>query len=550
MPRRPPTRGRGDPDPNALFDDDSDEGESAPLHPAERPREPTDTEVDDAKLPWDARLVVEKGDYAGKVLKLGGGTAMIGRSSKCELPLKGSSGVSRRHCKVQLISDRYVVIDLESRNGTVVNGETVARKFLSDGDLLEIGDEHVRFIAKARAGAKPLAPPPLDSDDIEDQPTALASPVAVQQPLVKPTPPSNASATTPKKGPTPDGNTSRKTAPQKPARPAGAQPAKKPPPPLPPDVPSDRTASFVVDAALLTPKATPSLSAAALGNTLENQPPELDDEEADEPSAPYTLQPPKRRSGGVMVALLVMVFLVLSLVGVAAWDVMFAERRVISFLRARAPAAATFLEKNVPYVGGDDVVVARDSGPAPATTIDAGAVADRDAGDVVDAGSLAATTTDAGSATTVVDAGSAATVVDAGADKVDQGVDAGTKPVIAADGDVTVGASSAGRVASVRVKVGDVVKKGQTLAVLDAAGGLRRKLESLREEERAFEAAVKKGNKAARRDLEQVRGDIAELTRKAKGAPLLSDANGTVVEVHVRDGATLKAGDRVVTLRK
>ena len=152
-------------------------------------------------------------------------------------------------------------------------------------------------------------------------------------------------------------------------------------------------------------------------------------------------------------------------------------------------------------------------------------------------------------ATTTTDAGSAAQVVDAGADKVAQMVDAGTKPV-AADGDVTVGASSAGRVASVRVKLGDVVKKGQTLAALEAAGGLRRKLESLREEERAFEAAVKKGNKAARRDLDQVRADIAELTRKTKGAPLVTDADGTVVEVHVREGATLKAGDPVVTLRK
>lgn len=566
MPRRPPTRGRGDPDPNALFDDDSDEGESAPLEPAARPREPTDTDVDDAKLPWDARLVVEKGDYAGKVLKLGGGTAMIGRSSKCELSLKGSSGVSRRHCKVQLVNDRYVVIDLESRNGTVVNGETVARKFLHDGDLLEIGDEHVRFIAKARnPTGKPLAPPPLDSEDIEDQPTALASPVGVQEPLVKPTPPSNASATTPKKGPSaspsPDGNTARKTSPAsvKSARPAGAQPVPKKPPPLPPvdapNQPSDQTASFVMDPAFLTPKASTSLSAAAArdggsnfgGNTLENQPPELDDAEADEPSAPYTLQPQKRRSGGVVVALLVMLLLVLGIVGVAAWDVMFAERRVISFLRSRAPAAAAFLEKNVPHMGEDDsddnVVIARDAGPA---------------SDVADAGAIAVADVDAGIVETVIDAGSAvAEMRDAGAAIVDAGsdakvVDAGTKPVaVVTDGnDVTVGASSAGRVATVRVKVGDVVKKGQALAVLEAAGGLRRKLESLREEERAFEAAVKKGNKAARRDLEQVRADIAELTRRTKGAPLVSDSDGTVVEVHAREGATLKAGDPVVTLRR
>ena len=241
-----------------------------------------------------------------------------------------------------------------------------------------------------------------------------------------------------------------------------------------------------------------------------------------------------------------MFLLVLGIVGVAAWDVMFAERRVVSFLRSRAPAAATFLEKNVPYMGGDDVATGSDAGPS-TTTNDAGAIAVAtaaavDAGDVVDAGVV------------VVDAGLVATTPDAGTQVVDAGsktvvVDAGTKPVVA-EGDVTVGASSAGRVASVRVKLGDVVKKGQTLAVLEAAGGLRRKLESLKEEERAFEAAVKKGNKAARRDLEQVRADIAELTRKTRGAPLVSDADGTVVEVQVRDGATLKAGDPVVTLRK
>lgn len=514
--------------------------------------------MDEAKLPFDARLVVEKGDYAGKVLKLGGGTAMIGRSSKCELSLKGSSGVSRRHCKVQLIADRYVVIDLESRNGTVVNGETVARKFLHDGDLLEIGDEHVRFIATPRPGAAARGAPAPSDSDIEDQPTALASPLlkaggppphpqAQPQPI-KPTPPSNASATTPKRG---ESATQRRTVPQPKQPPKGersaqsAAPARSASPPSPPPMEdATRTASFMFDASALVPPKSRSIrdelsDEGPLGLTREDPsgppPPPLD-----ETSAPYVLQGPQRTSGSaVMKILLVMVLLVIALVGVAAWDLMMGPRRSIAFLRQRAPAAAEFLEAKVPRISSpaDDpsdpaVADAGTAGTATAeTAMDAGAVvAAVDAGTASDAGDIAADIVDI---VDIVDAGSvAATVADAGVQET-----------------ITVVASAGGRIDSVRVKVGAAVKKGQTIATLEGAGGLRKKLEALREEERDFEQAVKKGNKSARKDLEQVRQDIAELSRRVRPTPLVSDADGTVVEVLVKDGAAIKAGAPLVTLK-
>ena len=93
-----------------------------------------------------AELVVVAGQYKGKTVSLGAGTVVIGRSGDCELSLKGATGASRRHCKVQYLGNRFVVIDLESRNGTVVNGQSVERKVLEQGDQIELGDEVIQFI--------------------------------------------------------------------------------------------------------------------------------------------------------------------------------------------------------------------------------------------------------------------------------------------------------------------------------------------------------------------------------------------------------------------
>ncbi len=93
-----------------------------------------------------AELTVIAGQYKGKTVALGAGTVVVGRSSDCELSLKGATGASRRHCKVQYLGNRFVVIDLESRNGTIVNGQSVERKVLEQGDRIEIGDEIIQFI--------------------------------------------------------------------------------------------------------------------------------------------------------------------------------------------------------------------------------------------------------------------------------------------------------------------------------------------------------------------------------------------------------------------
>jgi hypothetical protein len=77
-------------------------------------------------------------EQAGKAIPLTG-TTVIGRASDCQIVLK-SADVSKRHCRILLRDDRPEVEDLDSVNGTLVNGEPVRRAALKDGDVLEVGD--------------------------------------------------------------------------------------------------------------------------------------------------------------------------------------------------------------------------------------------------------------------------------------------------------------------------------------------------------------------------------------------------------------------------
>lgn len=68
---------------------------------------------------------------------------ILGSSDKLKGQIKTSSSVSRSHCKVFRYMDRYAVQDLNSTNGTKVNGfklEPEKPYYLSRGDYLQLAD--------------------------------------------------------------------------------------------------------------------------------------------------------------------------------------------------------------------------------------------------------------------------------------------------------------------------------------------------------------------------------------------------------------------------
>jgi hypothetical protein len=66
----------------------------------------------------------------------------IGRHETCDVVLSGR-GVSRQHARVFFRDGSWMLQDLESTNGTTVNGVRVGRYELRPGDRLLLGDEHL-----------------------------------------------------------------------------------------------------------------------------------------------------------------------------------------------------------------------------------------------------------------------------------------------------------------------------------------------------------------------------------------------------------------------
>ena len=64
--------------------------------------------------------------------------AALGRNSDADVRLD-DSWVSRVHCEISEISGTLLVRDLDSRNGTLVNGQYVKEAHLLPGDRLTVG---------------------------------------------------------------------------------------------------------------------------------------------------------------------------------------------------------------------------------------------------------------------------------------------------------------------------------------------------------------------------------------------------------------------------
>lgn len=90
-------------------------------------------------------LVVVDGKDQGKRLPLEDGKMFkIGRSQKTDLRLADVK-VSREHCSIEEVQSHHVIVDLESANGTMVNGDRVNKTILKDGDFIRVGFTMLKY---------------------------------------------------------------------------------------------------------------------------------------------------------------------------------------------------------------------------------------------------------------------------------------------------------------------------------------------------------------------------------------------------------------------
>jgi hypothetical protein len=73
-----------------------------------------------------------------------GEALVIGRDDRASLVVD-DPGVSRRHLMLRRDADGWTALDLQSTNGTYVNGWRVQRAQLQPGDELQVGDTRMRI---------------------------------------------------------------------------------------------------------------------------------------------------------------------------------------------------------------------------------------------------------------------------------------------------------------------------------------------------------------------------------------------------------------------
>jgi len=113
------------------------------------------------------RLLVIAGPSKDSTILLPDGEATIGRDPTSIVALIDPS-VSRKHCLVRPEDGRFQIKDLESRNGTLVNGEPVKEHWLRHGDEIATGDSVFLFLVEDDERATPASRVEFD----DSQPTA------------------------------------------------------------------------------------------------------------------------------------------------------------------------------------------------------------------------------------------------------------------------------------------------------------------------------------------------------------------------------------------
>ena len=93
----------------------------------------------------DAKLVVVAGPDTGQSVIIEGPVALIGRDDECQVKLDDPR-VSGQHALVYFASGEFRVRDLNSTNGSLLNGSPLTEFAYQDGDDLRVGKTVVRLV--------------------------------------------------------------------------------------------------------------------------------------------------------------------------------------------------------------------------------------------------------------------------------------------------------------------------------------------------------------------------------------------------------------------
>ena len=62
----------------------------------------------------------------------------VGKDPQADFVLQDQT-ISRKHFQLRLEGNRYVITDLDSLNGTLINNKLIRQAYLQDNDVIRIG---------------------------------------------------------------------------------------------------------------------------------------------------------------------------------------------------------------------------------------------------------------------------------------------------------------------------------------------------------------------------------------------------------------------------
>jgi signal transduction histidine kinase len=111
------------------------------------------------------RLIINPGAKENQEFNLKEGLNTVGRARDNDIVILDQS-LSRHHAKIDVGPDRVRITDLESRNGTFLNGKKVHEGVLTHGDLIKWGDVRCAVVEDTAAIVKEI---PGDLSDVSLQ---------------------------------------------------------------------------------------------------------------------------------------------------------------------------------------------------------------------------------------------------------------------------------------------------------------------------------------------------------------------------------------------
>ncbi|MDM0044875.1 FHA domain-containing protein [Variovorax dokdonensis] len=94
-----------------------------------------------------ARLLLMRKNSSARQIELSGDRTLIGRNADNDVQIDHPRA-SRHHAELRVEGQTTWLIDLGSRNGTLVNGRLIKQVELRHGDVITIGDCDIRFLTR------------------------------------------------------------------------------------------------------------------------------------------------------------------------------------------------------------------------------------------------------------------------------------------------------------------------------------------------------------------------------------------------------------------